>query len=289
MTRMKPKKPKSLALPAPSSRTKRVAPSKPKNTKSVLGKAVGPLAKNKPRSPVNMPSPAHDNAINSVVALAPRAAVHPVEPLATPAPQPVIAEPAMLTYSKDAVAWFRGIREDPLRHLSNLCGGHPIYWPPVRDPHYLWCSTEQLYLSAHYSTKAWRRPRNHPSAEGNVRVRIRMQKTAREAYKTQRCARSLVRPDWTGPNDVQLKAMLWVLELKLYFNHYRGFGRELVATGDRPIVEISAHDDFWGAKEVSPGVLVGHNHLGRLLMVVRDRASAILDGDFTYPEGFLLD
>ena len=31
------------------------------------------------------------------------------------------------------------------------------------------------------------------------------------------------------------------------------------------------------------------NHLGRLLMVVRDRASAILDGDFTHPEGFLLD
>jgi predicted NAD-dependent protein-ADP-ribosyltransferase YbiA (DUF1768 family) len=197
-------------------------------------------------------------------------------------------EPAMLTYAKEAVAWFRSERDDPLRHLSNLCGGHPIYWPPERDAQALWCSTTQLYLSSQFSTKAWRRPLNRPEAEGNVRLRIRMQKTAREAFKVQRGASRLVRPDWTGPEGVQLKAMLWVLELKLYFNAHRGFGRALAATGERPIVEVTAHDDFWGAREVSPGVLVGHNHLGRLLTSVRDRADAILDGHFTYSEGFLL-
>jgi predicted NAD-dependent protein-ADP-ribosyltransferase YbiA (DUF1768 family) len=197
-------------------------------------------------------------------------------------------EPAMSTYEKEAVAWFRSEREDPLRHLSNLCGGHPIYWPPERDAQALWCSTTQLYLSSQFSTKAWRRPGNRPETEGNVRLRIRMQKTAREAFKAQRGAARLVRPDWTGPEGVQLKAMLWVLELKLYFNAHRGFGRALVATGERPIVEVTVHDDFWGAREVSPGVLVGHNHLGRLLTSVRDRADAILDGHFTYPEGFLL-
>jgi len=41
-------------------------------------------------------------------------------------------------------------------------------------------------------------------------------------------------------------------------------------TGDRPIVEESRRDDFWGAKPVDECTLVGMNVLGRLLMELRE-------------------
>ena len=211
----------------------------------------------------------------------------PPPPLATTSVAPTLPSAPMQTYRKAKVSWFRS-KDDPNRHLSNLCGSHPIYWPLERETSNCWCSTEQLYHACKYPTSARKRLRSRMSAESHVRARIRMQKTPRAARVTQLNAQALIRPDWDAPNGVKLSAMLWVLELKFYFNHHRPFGRELIATGNRPIVEVSADDDFWGAKEVSLGVFVGHNHLGRLLMEVRARAAAILAGDLTYPEGFLL-
>ena len=81
--------------------------------------------------------------------------------------------------------------------------------------------------------------------------------------------------------------MLWVLELKLYWNQST-FGEKLMATGNLPIVEISTKDDFWGCKEVSAGCLVGLNVLGKLLMDVRSRMDMVKRGQFTYPNGWLL-
>ena len=48
--------------------------------------------------------------------------------------------------------------------------------------------------------------------------------------------------------------------------------RLLESTGDRPIVEESRRDDFWGAKPTGDHLLVGMNILGRLLMELRDKA-----------------
>ena len=45
--------------------------------------------------------------------------------------------------------------------------------------------------------------------------------------------------------------------------------RALLATGDRPIVEFSKYDDFWGAKHFDFKRLKGQNVLGKLLMEVR--------------------
>lgn len=106
---------------------------------------------------------------------------------------------------------------------------------------------------------------------------------------TQRCAEKagLVRSDWESRAGVKLKSMLWVLELKLYWNPDT-FGAELAKTGKKPVVEISRKDDYWGCKPVG-SELVGQNHLGRLLMKVRARQKQILKGNFTYPDGFLLD
>ena len=75
------------------------------------------------------------------------------------------------------------------------------------------------------------------------------------------------RPDWDA---VRVKIMRWSLRVKLAQN-WREFGRLLLATGERPIVEQSKKDDFWGAKVAEDGALVGMNVLGRLLMELREQ------------------
>jgi predicted NAD-dependent protein-ADP-ribosyltransferase YbiA (DUF1768 family) len=106
---------------------------------------------------------------------------------------------------------------------------------------------------------------------------------------TQKCAvkAGLVRRDWESSKEIRLKTMLWVLELKLYWNP-SSFGRALEQTGSKPIVEISRKDGFWACVPNNRGKLIGENHLGRLLMQVRKRKAAIIKGRFTYPKGFLL-
>jgi type I restriction enzyme S subunit len=75
------------------------------------------------------------------------------------------------------------------------------------------------------------------------------------------------RPDWDA---VRIQIMRWCLRVKLAGNA-GSFGRLLLATGDRPIVEHSRRDDFWGAKIASDGRLIGANVLGRLLMELREQ------------------
>lgn len=79
--------------------------------------------------------------------------------------------------------------------------------------------------------------------------------------------RRVSRHDW---DFVRVKIMRWCLRVKLAQN-WREFGRLLLATGDRPIVEQSRKDDFWGAKVADDGALVGMNVLGRLLMELREQ------------------
>ncbi|MCW3780353.1 NADAR domain-containing protein [Defluviimonas salinarum] len=79
--------------------------------------------------------------------------------------------------------------------------------------------------------------------------------------------RRVSRHDW---DFVRVKIMRWCLRVKLAQN-WREFGRLLLATGDRPIVEQSRKDDFWGAKVADDGTLVGMNVLGRLLMELREQ------------------
>jgi ribA/ribD-fused uncharacterized protein len=75
------------------------------------------------------------------------------------------------------------------------------------------------------------------------------------------------RADWDA---VRVKVMRWCLRVKLAHN-WDKFSNLLVATGDSPIVEDSRKDDFWGAKPLEDGTLVGMNVLGRLLMELREQ------------------
>jgi len=194
----------------------------------------------------------------------------------------------MKTYRKTAVVSFAANAVDPNRHLSNLCGSHPLFWPMDKEVAQLWCSTEQLYQSSKYGATDIGR---HPNKDTlvNLRTLLRRQRTPLQVRRLQGRIKSPVRSDWASSSAMPLAAMKWVLELKLYFNAHRPFGRELLKTGRRAIVAVCPDDDYWGAKEVKPGILVGHNHLGRLLMEVRNNAEAILAGELTHPDGFLPD
>lgn len=78
------------------------------------------------------------------------------------------------------------------------------------------------------------------------------------------------RTDW---DEVRVPIMRWCLRVKLAQN-WAKFGELLDGTGDRPIVEESRRDDFWGAKVKGEGTLVGRNVLGQLLMELRDQLRA---------------
>lgn len=84
------------------------------------------------------------------------------------------------------------------------------------------------------------------------------------------------RSDW---DRVRMKIMRWCLRVKLAQN-YDEFGRLLLATKDRPIVEQSHKDDYWGAKAVGVAdeTLIGQNILGRLLMELRELLKNDEDG-----------
>ncbi|MBK7482307.1 MAG: DUF1768 domain-containing protein [Flavobacteriales bacterium] len=53
-------------------------------------------------------------------------------------------------------------------------------------------------------------------------------------------------------------------------HHWDKFGELLLRTGDKPIVEDSRKDQFWGAVMNESGQLEGRNALGRLLMELRE-------------------
>lgn len=100
--------------------------------------------------------------------------------------------------------------------------------------------------------------------------------TAKMKSKPHRLA---TRGDW---DEVRFKVMRWCLRVKLAQN-YEDFGRLLLATREKPIVEQSRKDDYWGAKVVDDtgNTLVGQNVLGRLLMELREKLKNDIDHNLT--------
>jgi NADAR domain len=71
--------------------------------------------------------------------------------------------------------------------------------------------------------------------------------------------------------------MRWCLRIKLAQNWTR-FGNVLEKTGQKPIVEESTKDSFWGAKPSGDGILLGMNVLGRLLIELREQYRDVESG-----------
>jgi type I restriction enzyme S subunit len=134
--------------------------------------------------------------------------------------------------------------------LSNMAPGFPLRVNGVRIR-----TSEALYQACRFPHMP------------DVQRRIIDEHSPMTAKMRSKPFRKDSRPDW---DTVRVKIMRWCLRVKLAQN-WKEFGRLLLATGERPIVEQSRKDDFWGAKIAEEGSLVGMNALGRLLMELREQ------------------
>ena len=103
-------------------------------------------------------------------------------------------------------------------------------------------------------------------ARPDVQQRIAEASTAREAAAIGRTPGLGIDPGW---NAQRVDVMRWVLRMKREANAAE-IDAVLAATGDRPIVEVSTRDPWWGARPVADR-FEGHNVLGRLWMELRQQ------------------
>jgi len=166
----------------------------------------------------------------------------------TPNRQP---EAQTRTYMRSQSAVFSKTKEG-FGGLSNMAAGFPIRVNNVRI-----LTSEALYQACRFPHLP------------HVQRLIIEQLSPMTAKMKSKPYRKESRPDW---DRVRVKIMRWCLRVKLAQN-WSEFSRLLLSTGDRPIVEESRKDDFWGAKVVSgdTDTLVGTNALGRLLMELREQ------------------
>jgi len=163
----------------------------------------------------------------------------------------------MKTYLKDECAWFYSSK-DPFFEFSNMSSGFPVYYKGRK-----WMSTEHLYQASKYHEDAECIPATakDPNTIANVRERIFHAKNCMAAKMTQKCAvaKGLVREDWSTQS---IDNMRFVLELKL-LAHPKVISDALKRSGERPIVEISRKDTFWGCEQrysQKGTLLVGNNN-----------------------------
>lgn len=133
--------------------------------------------------------------------------------------------------------------------LSNMASGFPLCVNSIRIR-----TSEALYQACRF-----------PHLPG-IQAEIIGQKSPMTAKMKSKPHRQNSRPDW---DKVRVNIMRWCLRVKLAQN-WGAFSRLLLETGDRPIVEQSRKDTFWGAKAVDDRTLIGMNVLGRLLMELRE-------------------
>ena len=154
------------------------------------------------------------------------------------------------TYSrKESVVFLK--TDEPFGGLSNMAGGYPIHVNGVRI-----LTSEALYQVCRFPHLP------------DVQKLIIGQVSPMTAKMRSKPYRKDSRPDW---DQVRVRIMRWSLRMKLA-NNWNTFSALLLKTGERPIVEESRKDAFWGAKVVDDGdTLVGMNVLGRLLMELREQ------------------
>ena len=147
--------------------------------------------------------------------------------------------------------------------FSNMAGGFPLRF------------SGQYYFTSEHLYQSLRFP-GFPSIQEEIR-QIRSPMGAKMASKKYRANHS--RSDW----DVVCEdVMRFCLRLKL--RDYVGkFGRLFRESEGKEIVEESRRnrDDMWSAraKKDNPGVLVGDNKLGNLLMELRDEFLSLEPGE----------
>lgn len=134
--------------------------------------------------------------------------------------------------------------------LSNMAGGFPLVVNNIKIR-----TSEALYQACRFP---------HIPEIQQLIIDQRSPMTAKMKGKPHR---QNSRPDWDA---VRVKIMRWCLRVKLAQN-WDSFSKLLLETANRPIVEQSRRDAFWGAKPVDKETLIGVNALGRLLMELREQ------------------
>lgn len=160
------------------------------------------------------------------------------------------------TYDRAEAASFRKTTEQ-FGALSNMASGFPLVVAGVGIR-----TSEALYQACRF-----------PHLPEVQRLIIE-QESPMTAKMKSKPFRESSRADW---EMVRVPIMRWCLRVKLIQN-WRRFSEVLLSTGDRPIVEDSRRDVFWGAVAAAPSILEGHNVLGRLLMELR---GLVRDGALT--------
>lgn len=153
-------------------------------------------------------------------------------------------------YYSDKSAFFCKVK-DQFGGFSNMSSEFPIQVNKIKI-----ANTECLYQALRFS--------KHPE----LQEKILSTKNPMEAKEIAKKNLAKSKEDW---ETFRLTVMRWVLRVKLAQNFLK-FGLLLESTHNKPIVELSFKDDFWGAFQSSndKGVLIGTNALGRLLMELRD-------------------
>lgn len=142
--------------------------------------------------------------------------------------------------------------------LSNMSSRFPLRVNGARTG-----SSEALYQACRFPDQPeWQR--EIFAAPNGMIAKMMARKGGRRRFHS--------RSDW---DEIRVKVMRWCLRVKLALNYQDFFVRLLRWTDPLPIVERSKKDRFWSAVEEEDGVLRGANHLGRLLMELRDQAIAL--------------
>jgi ribA/ribD-fused uncharacterized protein len=156
------------------------------------------------------------------------------------------------TYSKKGSCWFQKV-DTEWGGLSNMKGkDYPLLVNKRRI-----LTSEALY-------QACRFPDNPEIQQEIIKQTSPMAAKMKSKPHRLKCTRA----DF---EDEKVAIMYWCLRVKLACNP-NGFGDLLKKTGNRPIVEVSHKDFFWGTKEdkSNPNNLIGANVLGQLLMKLRN-------------------
>ena len=130
------------------------------------------------------------------------------------------------TYVRTRSVVFR-MTNAPFGGLSNMSSGFPLSVNGIRI-----LTSEALYQACRFPHL----PRVQRLIIGQTSPMTAKMKSKPHRHES--------RPDW---NQVRVKVMRWCLRVKLAQNWVK-FSALLLDTEDRPIVEESRKDDFWGAE-----------------------------------------
>ena len=155
----------------------------------------------------------------------------------------------MRVYLRENACGFRLTRK-AWGELSNF---YPLAAPIAAGP-FRFATSEALYQAAKFG------------ARPDIQRRIAEAPTPKAAAAIGRTTGLGIDPGW---NAQRADVMRWVLRMKREADR-AGIDAVLAATGERPIVEVSTRDPWWGARPVADRY-EGRNVLGRLWMELRQQ------------------